>query len=51
MVVAGTNDSTSTWTYPPMRPAKSQPIPPMWVNGKTMALRSSGVISSTRSIA
>ena len=34
-----------------MSPANSQPIPPMCVNGNTIALRSSGVISSTRSIA
>ncbi len=51
IVVTGTKPSTSTCWYPPISPANSQPIPPMCVNGNTIALRSSGTISSTRFIA
>ena len=37
---------TTIWRSPSMSVENSQLIPPMWVNGKTSALRSSAVSSS-----
>ena len=46
IVVAGTNDSTNTPTQPVSAIVKSHPMPPMWVNGNTIAARSASVTSS-----
>ena len=50
IVLSGMNASTMMCGHPAMSPAKSQPIPPMCVNGKTSALRSSGASSNAAAI-
>ena len=49
MVVAGLNASTTRLALPSCSDENSQMIPPMWVNGKTRAWRSSAS-SWTRSL-
>ena len=48
--VAGTNASTITPRQPVSRPVYSQAIPPMWVNGKTSAVRSPASMASASSM-
>ena len=45
IVLAGSNRSMYTVGNPTARALKSQPMPPMWVNGNTTALRSWSVTS------
>ena len=48
MVVFGSNASTTSCEQPVIIAVYNQVMPPMWVNGNTIALRSSEVIASAR---